>query len=204
MKKIVDISDWQYGISFDELKARYDGVIFKLAEGQTPTEHWREYAEEAERVGLPFGVYVYARALDEWEAEDEAYKAADLVMTEYHLPTLGIWYDVEAPHIVGENGGEGIGAEQITANISSFISTLNGENFWAGVYAPWWVIRDRINVNSLAKYVPYWVSYAATNGGNPMTENMPGVKCAGWQYAIDGTNGETVGGYGVDVSEWYI
>lgn len=203
MRKIADFSDWQAGIDFDLLKSRYDGVIFKLADGTDPSGQWRKYAEEAERVGLPYGVYVYARALTEWEAEDEAYKAADLVMTEYHLPTLGIWYDVEDPRIVGENGGDGVGAEQITANISSFVSTLNGENFWAGVYAPWWVIRDRINVNSLAKYVPYWVSYAATNGGDPMKQNLPNLKCAGWQYAIDGTNGERVGDHGVDVSEWY-
>ena len=203
MRKIADFSDWQYGIDFDKLKNRYDGVIFKLAEGTSQTEHWRDFAKEAERVNLPYGVYVYARALNEWQAEDEAYRAADAVMTEYHLPSLGIWYDVEDPQIVGENGGDGVGAKQVTANISSFISTLNGENFWAGVYAPWWVIRDRIKVDELAKYVPYWVSYPVTNGGNPMPAAMPHAKCAGWQYAINGTNGEKVGDHGVDVSEWY-
>lgn len=203
MKKIIDISDWQDGISFDAIKsAGFDGVIYKLAEGCSPSACWKQYANAAKAAGLPYGVYIYARALDAEGAKLEAMNALQLCKDAGLTTTLGIWYDIEAPEIVGENGGSGIGNAQITANASAFISKCNANGVYAGIYAPWWVIRDRIDTAAIADYVPYWVSYAAFNGGNPLAGSA--LKCAGWQYAIDGTNGETVGGYGVDVSEWYI
>lgn len=203
MKKIIDISDWQDGISFDVIKAAgYDGVIFKLAEGCSPSACWKQYMKAAESAGLPYGVYIYARALDVDGAKREAVNALQLCKDAGMTTTLGIWYDIEDPTIVGENGGAGIGSAQITANASAFISKCNANGVYVGIYAPWWVIRDRINTGELAAYVPYWVSYAASNGGNPLAGSS--LKCAGWQYAIDGTNGETVEGYGVDVSEWYV
>lgn len=201
MKKIIDISDWQDGISFDAIKsAGFDGAIFKLAEGCSPSACWKQYANAARAAGLPYGVYVYARALDAEGAKLEAMNALQLCKDAGLTTTLGVWYDIEDPVIVGENGRVGIGNAQITANASAFISACNANDVYAGIYAPWWVIRDRINTGELAAYVPYWVSYAAIN--NPLAGSS--LKCAGWQYAIDGTNGETVGGYGVDVSEWYV
>lgn len=201
MKKVIDISDWQEGISFAAVKdAGYSGMIFKIAEGCSPSACWREYAAEAKKAGLPIGVYIYARALDTDGAKREAETVLGLI-GEMPVP-LGVWYDIEAPAIVGENGSDGIGRDRITANASAFISRCNAAGVSAGIYAPWWVIRDRINTAALAEYVHYWVSYAATNGGNPLAGSP--IRCAGWQYAIDGTNGEMVGGYGVDVSEWYV
>lgn len=209
-KNIADFSDWQDGINFDLLKNNFDGVIFKLAEGTKETACWAKYKNEAEKRGMPWGVYVYARARDEWDAEDEALNAYALLKSERAKPDLGVWYDIEDPSVVGENGGAGIGADAITACASNFISTLNGEGYSAGIYAPFWVIRDRIYTNLLAAYVPYWVSASSISySTNPLLKsglkNKDGgpVACAGWQDRVDGANGVSVGAFNVDGSVWY-
>lgn len=198
--KVADFSDWQKGISFSELAKKFSGVIVKIGEGRTPSECYADYAKQAEAAGMKYGFYLYARALTAEEAEEEAVNVLHLYRKNGLTPRLGIWYDVEAPEIVGENGGEGIGAVQITDNISKFISTLNANKVYAGVYAPWWVIRDRILTSTLSDYVPYWVSWVGAH--NPLDNTS--LTCAGWQNRVDGVNGIGVGDYFVDGSEWYI
>lgn len=200
-RTIADISDWQKGIDFSLIKQKFDGVIFKAGEGQNASECFEEYARQAEAVGLPYGLYLYARALNTQDAEAEAVALLCRCKDANVNPTLGVWYDVEHPSIVGENGGEGIGSTAITASISAFISKMNANEVYAGVYAPWWVIRDRINTGALADYVPYWVSWVGAH--NPLDDH-PELVCAGWQNRVDGVNGVGVGDYFVDSSVWYI
>lgn len=197
---IADFSDWQYGIDFDILKEKFDGVIFKIAEGKTGTDHYKEYAKACKERGIAYGVYVYSKALSVEESKAEAEAVARMLEEADMSPALGVWYDIESPEIVGENGGDGIGIECITANISKFISTLNEKKIYAGVYGPWWVIRDRIDTEALADYVPYWVSWVGAK--NPLDKTN--LVCAGWQNRVDGVNGVSVGKFMVDASYWFI
>ena len=200
-RKVADFSDWQKGIDFGLLKSKFDGVIFKAGEGTSASECYAEFASGAKAAGLPYGLYLYARATDTDGAKEEARALLRLCKESAMNPALGVWYDVEDPSIVGENGGDGIGSYAITANISAFVSVMNANAVYAGVYAPWWVIKDRINTGALADYVPYWVSWAGAK--NPL-EDRPELVCAGWQNRIQGVNGIGVGDFIVDGSEWYL
>ena len=49
-KKVIDISGWQEGISFKEIKdAKIRGVIVKISEGYTPEDTWWNYVSECEK-----------------------------------------------------------------------------------------------------------------------------------------------------------
>ena len=63
---------------------------------------------------------------------------------------MGIWIDVEAPEVIGQD------PDDVTAVCSAFISTCNAAGYSAGIYASLSTLTDRINVNDLADYVPYW------------------------------------------------
>lgn len=198
--RVADFSDWQNGINFNKLSEKFYGVIFKVAEGKTETECAAAYAKSCNEIGIPYGLYVYSRAKTADEARAEARNVIEVMRREDMKPSLGVWFDIESPELVGENGGEGIGATQITANASAFISELNSCDIYAGIYAPWWVIRDRINTGDLAAYVPYWVSWIGAK--NPLDGRD--LICKGWQNQVSDVNGVAVGNYIVDSSIWYL
>ena len=59
-------------------------------------------------------------------------------------------------------------------------------------------MKDVIDVNALADYVPYWV--AQYNHACDFTDYFPDHILAGWQYTDDGRIGRT----SVDLNEWYL
>lgn len=196
MKYIADFSDWQEGIDFSEIAKHFDGVIVKIAEGAKETNCWYDFVTQAEEQGLQWGVYLYSHATTTMAAEREAQEVICLLQELDEPPPLGVWFDVESPEIVGENGTFPIPAERITAFCSSFISTCNKDGLEAGIYAPAWVLRDRINTHALASYVPYWVS----EPGAAFCSLDGLINVAGWQYRVDDY---PINDHYVDASEWY-
>jgi len=198
MKYVIDLSDWQEGICFDEIKKHFDGVIVKITEGRTPQKCWEDFIDEAERHHMPWGVYCYTHAQTTERAREEARVIISL-LEKKNRPVLGIWMDIESPDIVGENGTMPMSADEITACASAFISGCNRANHSAGIYAPEWIIRDRINTGDLADYVPYWISAPYATRGHVASL---GLNLAGWQYRADSY---TMDGWpdALDANEWY-
>lgn len=196
MKYIADLSDWQAGIDFGKIAEKFGGVIVKISEGTAEQDCWAGWIGEAERRGMPWGVYCYTRATSVDEAREEAQTIINL-LNGMNSPALGIWYDIESPEIVGENGSMPMTAEDITAMASAFISECNAAGYSAGVYAPAWVLFDRFNPSDLADYVPYWIS-APQYSTCPFISGVTTI--AGWQYRVDDY---PIGEHFVDVSEWY-
>lgn len=196
MKYIADFSDWQAGIDFHEIARKFDGVIVKIAEGTTAQDCFRDFIHEAESFDLPWGVYCYTRAGSTEESREEAELVMRLLAGE-EMPALGIWYDIESPQIVGENGSMPVPPEDITAMASAFISKCNEEGYSAGIYAPLWVLRDRLRPTDLAGYVHYWIS-APGRSACPEISGITNV--AGWQYRVDDY---PIGSHMIDANEWY-
>lgn len=196
MKYIADFSDWQTGIDISEVAIHFDGIIVKALEGETIQECWNGYIASAEECGMQWGVYVYTRASTPGDAVNEARLIISLLRN-HQTPALGIWFDIESPEIVGEKGGMPYSHEQITAIASAFIAECNAEGYQAGIYAPEWVLRDRLNPDVLASYVPYWISAP----GCAACPQIPGItNVIGWQYRVDDY---PISGYFVDANEWY-
>lgn len=191
---VTDLSDWNDHINWSHLiAAGVGGAIVKISEGRSLTQLHGKHIVGAEARGLPWGVYCYTHAQTTERAEEEAAVVIEaLGALGYGAPPLGIWIDVEAPEVIGQD------PDDVTAICSAFISTCNAAGYSAGIYASLSTLTDCINVNDLADYVPYWCAqYGASECG--FHDSYPGNILAGWQW----TDCYSIGGENYDMSEWY-
>lgn len=191
---VTDLSDWNDHINWSHMIGEgVEGVIVKISEGRTLSElHGKHIAGAAAR-GLPWGVYCYTHAQTTERAEEEAAVViAALETLGYGAPPLGIWIDVEAPEVIGQD------PDDVTAICSAFISTCNTAGYSAGIYASLSTLTDRINVNDLADYVPYWCAQYGTSECG-FHDSYPDNILAGWQW----TDCYSIGGQNYDMNEWY-
>lgn len=190
---VTDLSDWNDHINWSHLvDAGIGGVIVKISEGRTLTElHGKHIAGAAAR-GLPWGVYCYTHAQTTERAREEANRVLQaLEALGYGAPPLGIWFDVEAPEVIGHD------RDDVTAICSAFISTCNEDGYSAGIYASLSTITDCLNLDDLADYVPVWIAQYASQCD--FHDYFPDRILAGWQY----TDSFVVDGNKYDLSEWY-
>lgn len=191
--KVVDLSGWNDHINWSHLiDAGVEGAIVKISEGRTlPELHGKQIAGAVAR-GLPWGVYCYTHAQTTERAEEEADVVLEAIEAlGYGKPSLGIWFDVEAPETIGQ------GVEDVTAICSAFISTCNAADCSAGIYANLSTITDCIDLNALADYVPVWIAQYADECD--FKNYYPNRILAGWQY----TDSYEIDGQKYDMSEWY-
>lgn len=191
---VTDLSDWNDHINWSHLiAAGVGGAIVKISEGRSLTQLHGKHIAGASARGLPWGVYCYTHAQTTARAEEEAAVVIGALETlGYGAPPLGIWIDVEAPEVIGQD------SEDVTAVCSAFISACNAAGYSAGIYASLSTLTDRINVNDLADYVPYWCAqYGASECG--FRDSYPDSILAGWQW----TDCYSIGGENYDMSEWY-
>ena len=101
--KVVDVSSWQQYINWDLIKANedVDGAIIRVGWGTTYADEcgldsqFDYNIQNLQRLGIPYGVYIYGYA----EYESSAIKEAEFVLQNlrrYNVPTdTYIWYDAE-------------------------------------------------------------------------------------------------------------
>lgn len=190
---VTDLSDWNDHINWSHLiAAGVGGAIVKISEGRSLTQLHGKHIAGAEARGLPWGVYCYTHARTTERAEEEAQIVIDALETlGYGAPTLGIWIDVEAPEVIGQD------PDDVTAVCSAFISACNAAGYSAGIYASLSTLIDCMNLNDLADYVPTWCAQYEDECN--FHDYFPGRILQGWQFTetfeIDGRN--------YDMSEWY-
>ena len=191
---VIDVSDWNDHSNWSHMIGEgVEGVIVKISEGRTLSELHGKHIAAASARGLSWGVYCYTHAQTTERAEEEAAVVIDALETlGYGAPPLGIWIDVEAPEVIGQD------PDDVTAVCSAFISTCNAAGYSAGIYASLSTLTDRINVNDLADYVPYWCAQYGTSECG-FHDSYPCNILAGWQW----TDCYSIGGQNYDMSEWY-
>lgn len=193
MMNVIDLSDWNENVDWSRfIDHGIGGVIVKISEGRTLSELFAKNIAGSAARGLPWGVYCFSRAQTTERAEEEAQVVIDALETlGYGAPDLGIWFDVEAPEVIGQD------SDDVTAVCSAFISACNAAGYSAGIYASLSTLTDCINVNDLADYVPYWCAQYAEKCD--FLDYYPDNRLAGWQcadsYIIDGNT--------YDMSVWY-
>lgn len=191
---VTDLSDWNDHINWSHLiAAGVGGAIVKISEGRTLSSLHGKHIAGAEARELSWGVYCYTHAQTTARAEEEAAVVIEaLDALGYGAPPLGIWIDVEASEVIGQD------REDVTAICSAFISACNAAGYSAGIYASLSTLTDCINVNDLADYVPYWCAQYGTSECG-FHDSYPGNILAGWQW----TDCYSIGGQNYDMSEWY-
>ena len=190
---VTDLSDWNDHINWSHLiAAGVGGAIVKISEGRSLTQLHGKHIAGAEARGLPWGVYCYTHAQTTERAEEEAEVVIEALETlGYGTPPLGIWIDVEAPEVIGQD------PDDVTAVCSAFISACNAAGYSAGIYASLSTLTDCLNLNDLADYVPTWC--AQYDDECNFYDYFPGRILQGLQF----TDAFEIDGRIYDMSEWY-
>ena len=132
-KKGIDVSEFQGKIDWEKVKN--DGIEFAILRcgygmdfsNQDDVEYERN-ANECERLGIPYGVYLmsYANTVEKVRSEAEHV----LRLIEGRKISLGVWHDIE------DNGTSGaINKETLTNIINTFCNTIKNAGYKVGVYA---------------------------------------------------------------------
>ncbi|MBE6931784.1 MAG: hypothetical protein E7464_00165 [Ruminococcaceae bacterium] len=187
----IDVSCWQGMIDWDTAADQIDFAIIRCGYGQNRTsqddEYWHRNADACERLGIPYGVYLYSYALSEENALSEAQHVLRLL--EGHNPTLPIYLDLEDMGTVAT-----LSDEQILRHVTVFCEAIEEAGYTAGVYTfyNWWI--DRLNAPEYDAW-DRWI--AVWSDEFPEYDRAYGM----WQFSstgiIDGIKGE------IDENYWF-
>ena len=183
MSKVIDISQWNGVIDFNTVTNHIDGCIIRCGwgsdiVGQDDTQFARNISE-CERLGIPYGIYLYSYATSTDAARSEAQHVLRLIQG--HKLALPVYFDSE------ENGTEWCAK----ANALAFCEVIRKAGYTPGVYASlgWWQSNLQ-GITGVSKWCARWQA------------NTPGMDCDIWQYTSDGSVPGITGR--VDMNECYI
>ena len=133
-RKGIDVSEHNGTIDWDKVKAAgIDYAIIRCGYGDDYSFQddiqWQRNVSECERLGIPYGVYIYSYATDTTMAASEAQHV--LRLTSGHNLTYPVYFDMEDNSTLGSDFG---------AIAQTFCSTIQNAGYAVGVYANlnWW------------------------------------------------------------------
>lgn len=134
----IDVSEFQYQIDWDAVKA--SGVDFAIIRigwwNNGVDKYFERNVAECERLGIPWGAYLYSYSMDAEDAVSEANHAIDLMnqmKAKGYTPDLPVYLDLEDKEVPLD-----------AAKLATISSTFNGKiaaaGYEPGVYASasWW------------------------------------------------------------------
>lgn len=183
---IIDVSEWQGVIHWNKVKPQIDGAILRCGCGTSYNDkQWARNVAECERLGIPYGVYLYSYAKDVNAARAEAEHV--LRMVKGHRLAFPIYFDAE------QNGTERFA--HTTA--ATFCPLIEAAGYRVGIYSTAAWFRNYIGLPQYTRWVASWGS----NNGKPQIK--PNVQNMGmWQYTSVGKFNGIKGN--VDVSLCYL
>lgn len=139
VKRGMDVSYWQGLINWERAKA--DGIDFAILRcgyvktlGQPQVDQqWKRNAQECERLGIPYGVYIYSYAKTVEAAKAEADHVINTLKG--FSPTYPVYFDLE------EKSLESTSNRMLLANMASaFCDKIAAAGYTPGIYANtnWW------------------------------------------------------------------
>ena len=187
----IDVSEFQYQIDWDAVKASgVDYAIIRIGWWNNGVDKYFERnVAECERLGIPWGAYLYSYSMDAEDAASEANHAIDLMnhmKAKGYTPDLPVYLDLEDKEVPLD-----------AAKLATISSTFNGKiaaaGYEPGVYASaiWWK-------NYLTSPVfDSWSKWSAQYYSVCEVPSDPDM----WQYTSSGSVPGISGP--VDVSYWY-
>lgn len=139
VKRGMDVSYWQGLINWERVKA--DDIDFAILRcGYVKTlgrpqvdQQWKRNAQECERLGIPYGVYIYLYAKTVEAAKAEADHVINTLKG--FSPTYPVYFDLE------EKSLESTSNRMLLANMASaFCDKIAAAGYTPGIYANtnWW------------------------------------------------------------------
>lgn len=192
-KLIIDVSEHQGIIDWNAAKPNIDGAILRVGYGSDwfsnqDDEQWIRNATECERLGIPYGAYLYSYANTETKIQSEIQHTLRLLYG--RKPRLPIFYDLE------ERRYQSIWSKAAI----EWCKQIRVAGYIDGLYSWVWAL-NKMTTNCSS----FWAADYGINDGKKhcMPQLSGGRKLAGWQYT---SRGHCPGIYssGLDVSEFYV
>lgn len=193
----IDVSEFQGTIDWDKVKAAgVDYAIIRIGWGSEHTDaQWRRNVQECERLGIPWGAYLYSYAEDAYGATLEANFTIEQLRG--LTPDMPIYYDLEDNSILSGDVAHDQAAMAEVA--STWCTMVEDAGYTPGVYAStrWWntYLTDSC-FDQWHRWVAQYYTVCQYEGEYTM-----------WQYTssglVDGIVGNTGSNPNVDVNYWY-
>ncbi len=144
IKKGIDVSAWQGEIDWDKVKASdIDFAIIRCGFGSDEPgqddSQWLRNVKECERLGIPYGVYLYSYAekgvSPATKAKREAAHVLRLLREAGAEPDYPVYYDLEDSTLLNCYT-----KSEILTAAKTFCSTIEARGYRTGIYANlyWW------------------------------------------------------------------
>lgn len=171
----VDVSEHDGEIDWEAAKAGgVDFAIIRCGYGSDDAAFddalWERNVSECERLGIPYGVYLYSYAPTPDWAFSEAEHVARLV--EGHECPMGIWYDVEEPAQAEAYGYDAGLFGELVHNFEAAAEKATG--IQVGVYTSRSWLDTHMSETAADEGIPVWCAYW-------MDEAPEGCDYACWQ-----------------------
>lgn len=205
VRKGIDVSEHQGLVDWEAVKASgIDFAIIRCGYGNDWSAqddlYWEYNVSECERLGIPYGVYLYSYAENLAMAQSEADHVLRLL--EGHTPKYPVYYDLEESSMASaDNAG-------LLADIASlFCGEIEKAGYTPGVYANlnWWnnYLTDDV--------FDRWDRWVAQYNDSCWYEGDYGLWQATSSGVVDGVSGPVdvnfeMAGFTKDVAEddWYV
>ena len=156
----VDISSFNGDINFTMIKDQIDFVIIRCGYGNDSESQddsrYEANVQQCERLGIPYGIYLYSYALNLEDADSEVRHC--LRQAKKANPSYGVWFDMEDGD--GYKASRGFPSKNMLVSICErFLSGMEEAGYYAGLYASLSWLNGYLNdsrLNRFDKWVAQW------------------------------------------------
>ncbi|MDY2726771.1 MAG: GH25 family lysozyme [Anaerostipes faecalis] len=191
----VDVSKFNGDIDWEAVQnsGKVDFAIIRCGYGRNfeyaDDPKWERNTSECERLGIPYGVYLYGKATSIEAAKSEAQHVIRLLNGK--SPTYPVYYDME------DTVQANLGAEKLGQIATAFFNTLESAGYTnVGVYANLDWFNTKLTAPVFNQY-PRWVAQYNSSCTYKGSYHM-------WQYSdreiVDGINGTV--DYNYKIGNW--
>ena len=195
IKVIADVSKHNGVIDWNTLWAsgEVDGVIFRIGYSLGMDSMFKNYLSEAKRLNIPYSVYHFSIAENNYEADLEANSLVNWYRETSLSPTMGVFYDIESWYNYEDgHSSDGISIATYDSIISTYKNILNSNGINMSLYTGKNYAETRLS--DFGRSQIGWIAHYASDCGYQGNYR-------GWQYTSKGTL-PGINGY-VDLSIFY-
>ena len=182
MAVVIDVSGHDGLIDWDSAKEHIEGVIIRIGYGNDYAYQDDNQAvqnmDECDRLGIPYGVYIYSYAMTMQETESEI--SHTLRMLKGRNPVRGVWFDMEDADEYKKNHGMDVYSEEdrtlLTDICIRFIEEMHSRGYITGVYANYDYYKNVLDTNRLSMTEGFnmWLAH--------WDVEEPDMDCMMWQF----------------------
>lgn len=171
-----DISTWQGGINYNEIRKRTNYVILRAGFDITKDNRFEEHYNNLQ--GLHLGAYWYSYAQSTEQARAEARKCLEVINgKKFDLP---IYLDMEDPSIAG------LSSATLDAIVRAFGEEIEKAGYYFGVYCNLNWYNNKLSGSELNKRFDWWIAYWSDDAPDPAYGINNGIWQFTSKYNLDG------------------